>query len=73
MEIFTVKSMHSGSIYKLIILPIKNTNQYKIINLTKGHISKCTFNSYQEAVNDIYNYEKQNKNIILKKEIIDIL
>ncbi len=31
----------------------KDTNKYSFVNLTKGHICPCKFNSIEEAIADI--------------------
>lgn len=66
MEIIVVKSFNSGNTYKLTIMEIKNTNKYKIVNLTTNKISKCTFNSYKDALNDIYVYQSEGKNKVIE-------
>lgn len=40
------------------ILPHKDTNLYSYVNLTKGHICPCKFNSFEEALEDLKNYEE---------------
>ena len=66
MEIIVVKSFNSGNTYKLTIMEIKDTNKYKIVNLTTNKISKCTFNSYKDALNDIYVYQSEGKNKVIE-------
>lgn len=66
MEIIVVKSFNSGNTYKLTIMEIKNTNKYKIVNLTTNKISKCTFDSYKDALNDIYVYQSEGKNKVIE-------
>lgn len=33
----------------------RNTEKYCFVNLTKGHVCKCRFNSYEEAIQDLEN------------------
>lgn len=33
----------------------RNTEKYCFVNLTKGHVCKCSFNSYEEAIQDLEN------------------
>ena len=39
------------------ILPHKNIDKYSYINMTKGHICPCQFNSIEDALNDLKNYD----------------
>jgi hypothetical protein len=48
------------------IMPIKETNRYHYINLTKQHICPCEFLSIEDALKDLDNYKN-----ILKVERID--
>ena len=38
---------------EVLILKHKETGFFSFINLTKGHICPCQFNSLQEALNDL--------------------
>lgn len=40
------------------ILPNKGTELYSYVNLTKGHICPCKFNSIEEALEDLKNYDE---------------
>ena len=40
------------------ILPHKGTELYSYVNLTKGHICPCKFNSVEEALEDLKNYDE---------------
>lgn len=42
-----------GSINEVLLLPIKNTNKYRFVNITKGHICTCEFDSIELAEQDI--------------------
>lgn len=64
MKIYNVTSLKNSKDYNLTIFIEKESQKYRILNLTKQHICPCNFNSYVEAVNDIYEYEKNNKIII---------
>lgn len=33
----------------------RNSEKYCFVNLTKGHVCKCRFNSYEEAIQDLEN------------------
>lgn len=43
-------------IIEVLILRHKNSELYSYINLTKGHICPCKFNSIEEALDDLKNY-----------------
>ena len=38
------------------ILKDKSSGKYRYVNLTKGHICKCSFNTREEALLDLLNY-----------------
>ncbi len=40
------------------ILPHKETGKYSYVNMTKGHICPCQFESVEEALDDLKNYEE---------------
>ena len=46
----------NGKTADVLILPHKGTNYYSYINLTKGHICPCMFNSIEEALEDLKKY-----------------
>ena len=37
----------------VLLLPHKGTNKYSFVNLTKGHICSCEFDTIEEAVQDM--------------------
>lgn len=37
----------------LALCKYKGTNEYSFVNITKGHICSCKFNSIEEAIADI--------------------
>lgn len=37
----------------VLLLPHKETNKYSFVNLTKGHICSCVFDSVAEAIEDM--------------------
>lgn len=43
----------------VLLLRHKNTNKYSYVNLTKGHICTCIFDSIEEAIQDMENRKKQ--------------
>lgn len=47
----------------VLLLPHKNTSTYSFINLTKGHICPCVFNSINEALQDLEN--RKNNGLVL--------
>lgn len=40
---------YDGKINIVMIMPHKNSSKYSYVNLTKGHICPCQFNSIEEA------------------------
>lgn len=39
------------------ILPHKDTGKYSYVNMTKGHICPCQFDSVEDALKDLENYD----------------
>lgn len=48
----------NGELYEVLILPYKGTNKYSFVNLTKGHICSCTFDSVEDAIFDLENRKR---------------
>lgn len=47
---------------ELLLLGVKEKGTFRFVNLTKGHITPCEFNSVSEALTDlIENYFLQGK------------
>lgn len=44
------------------IMQHKFTKKYSFVNITKGHICSCEFNTQEEAIEDLYN-KYNNKEI----------
>ena len=42
-----------GSVNEVLLLKVKNTNKYRYVNLTKGHICVCEFDSIGLAEEDM--------------------
>lgn len=40
---------------EVVIMFDRNSEKYCFVNLTKGHVCKCRFNSYEEAIQDLEN------------------
>lgn len=38
---------------KVYILPHKETGKYSFVNITKGHICPCVFDTYEDALKDL--------------------
>ena len=45
---------------EVYILPHKETGKYSFVNITKGHICPCVFDTYEEALQDLENRKKDN-------------
>ena len=50
----------TDGIFKVFLIKHKTKEKYSFVNLTKGHICPCEFDSIEEAEQDFKNY----KNII---------
>lgn len=44
----------------VVLVNYKNTNKYSYVNLTKGHICSCVFDSIEQAIADIEQRKKDN-------------
>ena len=53
----------------VLLLKHKGTDTYSYVNLTKGHICSCVFNSIEEAIKDID--ERKEKGLLIGYEIIE--
>lgn len=56
-------------IFEVLLLKHKSSNTYSFINITKGHICPCIFDSKEEAIDDLENYKKSGR--IIKYELIN--
>ena len=45
---------------EVYILPHKETGKYSFVNITKGHICPCVFDTYEEALQDLEDRKKDN-------------
>ena len=45
---------------EVYIFPHKETGKYSFVNITKGHICPCVFDTYEEALQDLENRKKDN-------------
>lgn len=43
----------SNETIEVLIMKHKNSELYSFVNLTKGHICPCKFNSIEEAIHDM--------------------
>lgn len=53
----------------VLLLKHKGTDTYSYVNLTKGHICSCVFNSIEEAIKDID--ERKAKGLLIDYEIVE--
>lgn len=58
MSIVKLRIYRTSDIVEVMIMPHKGTSQYSYINLTKGHICPCKFNSIEEAISDLNTYKE---------------
>ena len=52
----------------VLLLRHKGTDKYSFVNLTKGHICKCVFDSVDEAMKDIEN--RKANGLLIDYEIV---
>ena len=52
-----------GSSNEVLLLPIKDTSKYHFVNITKGHICTCEFDSIELAEQDIE--DRLNRGLLL--------
>jgi hypothetical protein len=52
----------------VLLLRHKGTDKYSFVNLTKGHICKCVFDSVDEAMKDIE--DRKAKGLLIDYEIV---
>jgi hypothetical protein len=64
-NVFVVYSYNTYRMYTLLILPIKHTSKYRIVNLTNLYVSSCTFDSIEDAICDIFRYQYNKKNKVI--------
>ena len=43
----------NSDVAEVLLLPHKGTSSYSFVNLTKGHICSCIFNSAEDAIVDM--------------------
>lgn len=72
MWIYKVYSNKHEKEYSLAILEEKRQDKYRIVNLTKNHICPCTFNSIEDAYNDILDYVKRKEIKIVEIKFLNI-
>lgn len=53
----------------VLLLRHKDTDKYSFVNLTKGHICKCVFDSIDEAMKDIE--DRKVKGLLIDYEIVE--
>jgi hypothetical protein len=53
----------------VLLLRHKGTDKYSFVNLTKGHICKCVFDSVDEAMKDIE--DRKVKGLLIDYEIVE--
>lgn len=46
---------------EVLIMKIKNENKYKFVNLSRGHICPCIFDSEEDAIDDLRKYKESGK------------
>ena len=58
-----------NEILDVLLLRHKGTDKYSFVNLTRGHICSCVFNSVDDALKDIE--DRKQKGLLIDYEIIE--
>ena len=53
----------------VFLLRHKNTDKWSFINMTKGHICQCIFDSIEDAMKDIE--DRKKKGLLIDYEIVE--
>ena len=53
----------------VLLLRHKNTDKWSYVNLTKGHICSCIFDSIEDAIKDMD--ERKEKGLLLDYEVVN--
>lgn len=56
-KIYVSRPKEKGDV-EVSIMFDRNTNKYCFVNLTKGHVCKCRFDNYNDAISDLDNEVK---------------
>lgn len=52
-----------SNIYKILLFPTKDGTKWQYINLTRGYICPCQFDSREEALKDFVQYADKFKKV----------
>ena len=63
------KVYKENEIIDVLLLRHKGTDKYSFVNLTRGHICSCVFNSVDDALKDIE--DRKQKGLLIDYEIIE--
>ena len=58
----------NGTVIEFLLLPRKDVARYQFVNLTRGHICPCVFNTIEEAVEDVKKYSYKSLFMISEEE-----
>lgn len=53
----------------VLLLRHKNTEKWSYVNLTKGHICSCIFDSIEDAIKDMD--DRKEKGLLLSYEVVN--
>ena len=63
------KVYKENEILDVLLLRHKGADKYSFVNLTRGHICSCVFNSVDDALKDIE--ARKQKGLLIDYEIIE--
>lgn len=59
----------NGKNFVVIIIKAKNSEEYRIVNVNKKHLSDCVFTCIEDAIRDIFRYNSEGRNEIVTEGI----
>ena len=56
-----VEVFRADGTFEVLLLKHKGVEKFSFVNITKGHICPCIFNSEKEALDDLEKYKSNGK------------
>lgn len=64
-----IRVYRTDYIAEILLIPHKLSGKYSFVNLTKGHICPCTFDTVEDALKDLE--DRKKKNLLISYEFIE--